>query len=113
VRHLEDEGAGAAGLEDRSRQRRRAPTPLLDQGMGPQRAEVSVDGAPAGTWYDPDRNPWKRLAESDYELPPAFVKGKSSIRVTFRPAGATWSIGELRAFSHVDRPLGEATGKGR
>ncbi len=87
---------------------------VLDQSMGPQRAEVSVDGAPAGTWYDPDQNIYKHLAESDLELPPALVRGKASIRVTFRPKpGATWSIGELRALSHVERPLGEAAGKGR
>ena len=82
----------------------------LDQSLGPQRAEVSVDGAPAGTWYDPDRTPFKCLAESDFEIPPALVRGKSSIKVAFRPAGP-WSIGELRSFSHVDRPLGEAPGK--
>lgn len=85
----------------------------LDQAIGPQRAEVSVDGAPAGVWYDPDRNPFKRLAEGDFELPLALVKGKASIRVAFKPRGGAWSIGELRAFSHVDRPLGEASEKER
>jgi hypothetical protein len=78
---------------------------VLDQSMGPQRAEVSVDGAPAGVWYDPDWNPFKRLAESDLEIPPPLVRGKSSIRVAFRPQGGAWTIGELRAFSHVERPL--------
>ena len=84
---------------------------VLDQSLGPQRADVSVDAAPAGTWYDPDRNPWKRLAESDLEIPPALVRGKSSIKVTFTLQGGKWSIGELRAFSRVDRPLGESPGK--
>jgi D-arabinan exo alpha-(1,3)/(1,5)-arabinofuranosidase (non-reducing end) len=78
---------------------------VLDQACGPQRAEVSVDGAPAWTWYDPDRNPWKRLAESDLELPPALVRGKSSIKVVFQPGGGPWTIGELRALSHVERPV--------
>jgi hypothetical protein len=86
---------------------------VLDQSMGPQQAEVSVDGAAAGTWYDPDRNPWKRLAESDFEIAPALLRGKSSIKVAFRPQEGPWTIGELRAFSHVDRPLGETTGKER
>ncbi len=81
------------------------------QSLGPQRIEVVVDGAAAGTWYDPDRNPYKRLAESDLELPPALVRGKSSIRIAFRPLDGAWSIGELRALSHVDRPLGESRGK--
>lgn len=78
---------------------------VLDQSLGPQSAEISVDGVPAGGWYDPDRNPWKRLAESDYELPPSLVRGKKSIRVTFRPSTNPWTIGELRALSHVDHPL--------
>jgi hypothetical protein len=86
---------------------------VLDQSLGPQGAEVTVDGEKAGTWYDPDRNPWKRLAESDFEISPALVRGKSSIRVEFRPQGGVWSIGELRAFSQVERPIGEETGKGR
>ncbi|MBI5384979.1 MAG: DUF2961 domain-containing protein [Verrucomicrobia bacterium] len=78
---------------------------VLDQSSGPQRALVSVDGVAAGTWYDPDRNPWKRLAESEVELPPRLVRGKTSIRVTFQPQEGAWTIGELRALSHVDRPL--------
>lgn len=77
---------------------------VLDQSIGPQRAEIFVDGEPAGTWYSPDRNPWKRLAESDFELPLSLVRGKSSIRVTFRPQKGAWSIGQLRAFSLVDKP---------
>ncbi len=74
----------------------------LDQARGPQRAAVLVDGEAAGVWYDPDRNPWKRLAESDFELRPALVRGKASIRVTFTPEEGAWTIGELRAFAHVD-----------
>jgi hypothetical protein len=87
---------------------------VLDQSLSPQRAAISVDGVAAGTWYDPDRNPWKRLAESEVELPPALVRGKRSIRVAFRPEGSVWTIGELRVLSHVDRPLAPsaaATGK--
>jgi hypothetical protein len=74
---------------------------VLDQAAGPQRADILVDGQPAGAWYDPDCNPYKRLAESEFELPPALVRGKSSIRVTFRPVGGAWTIGELRSFSHT------------
>ena len=82
---------------------------VLDQSLSPQRVAVAVDGVAAGIWYDPDRNPWKRLAESDFELPPSLVAGKSSIRVTFRPEGGAWTIGELRALSHVDQPLPRAS----
>ena len=52
-----------------------------------------------------------RLAESDLELPPALVRGKSSISVVFTPRDGLWSIGELQAFSHVDRPLDAPLGK--
>ena len=78
---------------------------VLDQSLSPQRATVSVEGVVVGTWYDPDRNPWKRLAESDFELPPALVRGKTSLRVTFQPLAGPWTIGELRVFSHLDQPL--------
>jgi hypothetical protein len=78
---------------------------VLDQAAGPQRAAISVDGAAAGTWYDPARNVWKRLAESEVELPPALIRGKASIRITFQPQGSAWTMGELRALSHVDRPI--------
>jgi hypothetical protein len=77
---------------------------VLDQSVGPQRATVLVDGVAAGTWYDPARNPWKRLAESEFELPPALPRGKSSIRLTFHPQGGPWTIGELRTFSHAGMP---------
>jgi hypothetical protein len=76
---------------------------VLDQSHSPQRAAISVDGVATGTWYDPDRNSWKRLAESEVELPPALGRGKDSLRVTFRPEGSMWTVGELRAFSHVNQ----------
>jgi hypothetical protein len=83
---------------------------VLDQSLSPQRATALVDGVAAGTWYDPDRNPWKRLAESDLELPPGLVRGKKAIRLAFQPGGGVWTVGELRAFSHVDRPLAPVRG---
>ncbi len=76
---------------------------VFDQALSPQQARVLVDGAEAGLWRDPDRNPWKRLAESEVELPPALVRGKASIRVTLQPQGGAWTVGELRAFSHASR----------
>ncbi len=76
---------------------------VLDQSVSPQRVLVQVDGESAGTWYDADRNPWKRLAESDFELPPALVRGKSSLRITFIPQAGPWTMGELRSFVHHGR----------
>jgi hypothetical protein len=72
-----------------------------------------VDGVPTGTWYGPDRNPYKRLAESDFEIPPALLRGKSTIKVSFTPRDGSWSIGELRVLSHVERPHREAPRKGK
>jgi hypothetical protein len=73
----------------------------LDQSLGPQQAQVLVDGVLAGNWSDPDSNPWKRLAESDFELRPDLVRGKASVRVQMRPVGGAWSMGELRALCHT------------
>lgn len=78
---------------------------MLNQGLSPQRVTITVDGVVAGTWYDPDHNPWKRLAESELELPTTLVREKRSIRVTFQTDGAAWTVGELRALCHVDQPL--------
>lgn len=78
---------------------------VLDQSHSPQRATVLVDGVAAATWYDPDCNSWKKLAESEVELPVALLRGKESIRVTFQPVERVWTMGELRAFTHVDHPL--------
>jgi len=83
---------------------------VLDQAASPQRVSITVDGVAAGTWYDSDRNAFKRLTESEVELPPALVRGKTSIRVVFQPQGGAWTIGELRSLSHLDRPLA-AVGK--
>ncbi len=33
--------------------------------------------------------------------PLTLVQGKRSIRVTFRPEGTPWTIGELRVLTHV------------
>ena len=78
---------------------------VLDQAASPQRATLYVGGVAAGTWYDPARNPWKRLAESEVELPPALLRGKTKLRITSQPQEGAWTIGELRALSHVDRPF--------
>jgi hypothetical protein len=75
----------------------------LDQAASPQRARVFVDGVDVGTWLDPDRNPYKQLAESDFEIAPSFVRGKKSIRVTFEPTDGAWTIGELRAYSYGEQ----------
>ncbi len=58
-----------------------------DQLQGGQRAEVFVDGQPAGTWYTPESSPTLRWAEDDFALPASFTRDRESIEVTIRPLG--------------------------
>lgn len=76
---------------------------VRDQLESRQWAEVFVDGRRAGDWYDPDGNPFKRLAETEFEIPPRLVAGKRRIEVEFRPRAGhpAWSLLELTALSHV------------
>jgi hypothetical protein len=81
---------------------------LSDQGTFGQRAEVSVDGHPAGIWFTPGLNASKRWLESDYALPGALTAGRRRIRVDLHvlppidpPAGATqgWTDYRYVTFS--------------
>lgn len=76
---------------------------VFDQLADRQRALVTVDGQPAGDWYDPDENRYMRLAESDFEVPDALTVGKERITVEFRPYADSpaWTLGELRALCYV------------
>ena len=74
---------------------------VLDQGVGRQWADVWVDGKLAGSWCDPDQNSFKRLAESEFEIPSRLTHGKKRIHVEFRPKNGPWTILELKAFSTV------------
>ncbi len=56
----------------------------LDQILFDQRAEVLIDGVPAGTWGWPVVNDLKRWAEHDFLIPAALTAGKSRIAVTLR-----------------------------
>jgi D-arabinan exo alpha-(1,3)/(1,5)-arabinofuranosidase (non-reducing end) len=75
---------------------------VFDQNIGRQWVDVYVDGERAGSWYDADHNRHKRLAESDFEIIPELVEGKSSIEVEFRPKADSpeWTMLELRALSY-------------
>ena len=54
---------------------------LLDQGTFGQRAEVLVDGRPAGVWLTPGDNQSKRWAESDFALPAMLTRGKDRVAI--------------------------------
>jgi hypothetical protein len=55
---------------------------LLDQSVGRQAADVSVDGTPVGRWYTPWMNTTSRWRDDEFWLPEAVTAGKSAIDVT-------------------------------
>ncbi|MBI5527885.1 MAG: DUF2961 domain-containing protein [Deltaproteobacteria bacterium] len=73
----------------------------LDYGVANQRAEVFVDGTPAGIWYTAGSNvfhPWK---DSDFMLPASLTSGKSTIRVkiAFVSGANDWNEFRYEAYS--------------
>lgn len=56
----------------------------LDQQTFGQRAEVSVNGRPAGIWLTPGTNTSKRWADSDFTLPAALTAGKLRLAITLK-----------------------------
>ncbi|MBL8896804.1 MAG: DUF2961 domain-containing protein [Planctomycetes bacterium] len=77
---------------------------LSDQALAPQQAEVYVDGAYVGTWYQARSNPLRRWLEDEFELPPAFTRGKSSIDVRLEPRGTRWNAYRYEAWSYLPVP---------
>ncbi len=57
---------------------------MYDQGIASQQARVLVDGHVVGNWYVAGRNIYHRWAESDFMIPAAYTRGKSSIVVRIR-----------------------------
>ena len=53
----------------------------LDQGTPRQAADVYVNEQFAGTWYHPDRNPYLRWFDSEYDLPADLTRGKSELKI--------------------------------
>lgn len=72
-----------------------------DQARRGQAAHVLVDGAPAGTWYQPDGNRARRWRDDDLLLPADLTHGRESIEVTLQPVpGAPpWTAARYGAFS--------------
>ncbi len=68
-----------------------------------QRAQVLVDGAPVGIWYQARTNPFSRWMEDAFEIPAAFTAGKSQITVTILPSGAgtSWNEYNYKVFSRL------------
>lgn len=53
----------------------------IDQKAPRQAADVYVDGRYAGCWFDGYGNEFLRWADSDFELAPAFTRGKKSLEI--------------------------------
>ena len=86
------------------RLRRRA-----DQAIGRQRVKVFVDGTlvQERTWYAPDFNPFRRWLEDEFEIPLAYTRGKSSMRIRLvNVAGddRPWSAFTYRVYSYSNEP---------
>ncbi|MEW6442786.1 MAG: glycoside hydrolase family 172 protein [bacterium] len=74
----------------------------LDQSHGRQKAEVFVDGSPAGIWYDVWENPRQRWADSDFLLPASLTAGRDRVRVRIANQGESpWTEFVYRAFSYL------------
>jgi hypothetical protein len=87
---------------------------VLDYGIPNQRANVYLDGQPAGTWYTAgsfsgaDREGHvRRWREEELPLPPSLTAGKSSVKVEVRfapttnPVDAAWTEFSYKLFSFV------------
>lgn len=68
-----------------------------DQITGRQRANVYVDGTLVAerSWYYPDRNPYKRWLEDEFEIPAAYTSGKRELRIKLEYV----QDGETRAWN--------------
>ena len=71
-----------------------------DQATAGQRATVSVDGQPAGTWLEPLSNANHRWLDDTFTLPAALTVGKPRVTVTLTPTG-TWTASRYVAESLV------------
>lgn len=53
----------------------------LDQSGAPQKAQVTVDGRPAGCWYHGSQNPFLRWYDSDFDIHPDLTAGKGRLEI--------------------------------
>src|SRR5262249_24066476 len=82
----------------------------FDSCLPDQRANVYVDGAFAGQWFDEgasggvgyvgDLRCWR---DEDYPLPPSLTRGRTSItiKITHQGPGLSWTASRYQLFSFV------------
>jgi hypothetical protein len=87
---------------------------MSDQLQRYQAARVLVDGAEAGTWQQPLRNPFKRWLHDSFELPRSLTAGKARITVQLQPleGSAPWHAARYVALSHV-KPFADREAPGQ
>jgi hypothetical protein len=79
-----------------------------------QRAIVTIDGQPAGIWYDAGNSPGTGIdnhprcwRDEDFPLPANLTVGKSSVTITLtfvpttQPANTTWTSVDYQMYSYV------------
>ncbi|GAA1976499.1 glycoside hydrolase family 172 protein [Amycolatopsis minnesotensis] len=74
-------------------------TRRYDQGIGHQRANLLIDGKPAGEWTS-GPSVRERWGEQTIEVPPALTAGKSRITVTNAFVSSDLDVNEFRYVAH-------------
>lgn len=74
-----------------------------DQINGRQAARVYVDGAliEERIWYAPDRNPYKRWLDDEFEIPAHYTQGKSCLRICIEPIAQGDAIPWNQSSYHI------------
>lgn len=60
-----------------------------DQVNGFQSADVAIDGAPVGNWFQPRANPFHRWLDDTYPVPGSVTAGKAELTVTLTPTAGS------------------------
>jgi hypothetical protein len=69
-----------------------------------QKANVYIDGVPAGTWYDPGNNTSFIWRDSEFMVPPALSRAKSVVTVRVENVSTESDWTEFRYWAYSLRP---------
>ena len=76
----------------------------MDYSVLNQKAEVYVNGALVGTWYDAGQNTTLSWRDSDFEIPAILTQGQSSLNITIdydNTGGKAWTEYDYWAYSYL------------
>jgi hypothetical protein len=82
----------------------------MDYGLPRQEAEVYVDDALAGVWYDAGQNGYHRFRDSEFTIGPALTRSKSQIGVRLVDVSASSDWSEFRYCVYTLLPAREIPG---